>query len=152
MKKIILLSSVVLLAALFITSCTRRVDRNTDENYWLTKERADVVYSDSYCGYYVVETAYGYTVLHNTAGTRPYEGDIMYGYFGSYGVKDFYNYSAGAIIRAEVIEYDLSYVDAQYAVDYYCPNSRIAGKKIKTSATMQNKVKRVVVEAEAGKQ
>ena len=147
MKKIILLSSVVLLAAIFISSCTRHVDRNTDENYWLSKERADVVYSDSYCGYYVVETAYGYTVLHNTAGTRPYEGDIMY-----YGVKDFYNYSAGTIIRAEVIEYDLSYVDAQYAVDYYCPNGKVAGKKIKASATMQNKAKRVVVAGEAGKQ
>jgi hypothetical protein len=148
MKKIILLSSVVLFTLVLVSSCTRRVDRNFDENYWLSQERGDVVYSDSYCGYYVVETAYGYTVLHNTAGSRPYEGDIMYGYFGNYGVKDFYNYSSGHVIRAEVVEYDLSYIDAQYAVDYYCPNGKVAGKKIKESASAQSKVKRVAVEGD----
>jgi hypothetical protein len=44
-----------------------------------------------------------------------------------------------------VIEYDLSYIDAQYAVDYYCPNGKVAGKKIKESSTSQSKVKRVAV-------
>jgi hypothetical protein len=146
MKKIILLSSVVLLTAIFISSCVRSVDRNVNENYWLSQERADVVYSDSYCGYYVVETAYGYTVLHNTSGSRPYEGDIMYGHFGNYGVKDFYNYSGGIIIRADVVEYDLSYIDAQYAVDYYCPNAKASGKKIIESASAQSKLSRQTIQ------
>ena len=146
MKKIILLSSVVLIAAVFISSCVRNVDRNTNENYWLSQEQGNIVYSDSYCGYYVVETAYGYTVIHSF-GNRPYEGDIVYGDFGGYGTRDFYNYSAGIIIRGEVVDYDLSYIEAQYAVDYYCPYAKTnGGGKIKQSATSENKIKRVVAQ------
>jgi hypothetical protein len=146
MKKIILLSSVVLLTAVFLSSCVKTVNRNFDEGYWLNQERADVVYSDSYCGYYVVETAYGYTVIHSLGG-RPYEGDVMYGNFGGYGSRDFYNYSAGTIIRGDVVEYDLSYFEAQNAVDYYCPYAKTnGGGRIKQSATSENKIKRTVVQ------
>ena len=137
MKKIILLSTLTLLVAVFISSCTRNAGPRYDENYWLTQERGDVVYGDSYCGYYVVETVYGYTILR-AIGTKPYEYDVMYGDFGRYGSRDFYNYSAGIIVRSEVVEYDLTYAEAQLAIDYYCPygkdgaagKSSTEGKKI----------------------
>lgn len=145
MKKIILLSSVVLFTAILVSSCTRRVDVNVNENYWLTQESGDVVYSDSYCGYFAVETNYGYTIIRSSNSSfRPYEGHIIYGNLGNYGVRDFYNYTTGRVIRGEVVEYDLSYADAQYALEYYCPSYRTNGGKIKESATSQNKVNRVV--------
>ncbi len=141
MKKIILLSSFAFLTLAFLSSCVRTVNVNVDENYWLSQERGDVVYSDSYCGYYVVETAYGYTVIRSIS-SRPYEGSAVYGNFGSYGVRDFYNYSSGFVIRGEVVEYDLTYTEAQYAIDYYCPYGKANGAKIKQSTTAQSKVAR----------
>ena len=140
MKKIILLSSVVLFTALFLASCVRNAPVNYDENYWLTQERGDVVYSDPYCSYYVVETNYGYTIIRSWGNSRPYEGSVMYGNFGSYGTRDFYNRSGGYLVQGEVVEYDLSYVDAQYAIEYYCPYAK-AGR-IKESATSNSKAKR----------
>ena len=77
MKKIILLSTLTLLVAVFISSCTKNVGSRFDENYWLSQERGDVVYADDYCGYFVVETTYGYTILRSV-GTKPYEYDVMY--------------------------------------------------------------------------
>jgi hypothetical protein len=147
MKKIFLLSGFVLLTAVIISSCTRTVSRNNDENYWLSQERGDVVFSDGYCGYYAVETAYGYTIIRSL-GSRPYEGDVMYGDFGYIGVRDFYNYSSGFITRGDVVEYDLTYTEAQYAIDYYCPYA--GGRttdggttnRIKKSATAENKIQR----------
>jgi hypothetical protein len=149
MKRIILLSTVALLTMAFISGCTRSVGRNFDENYWLTQERADVVYSDSYCGYYVVETLYGYTIIRATSGYGPLEGSIMYGNFGNFGIRDFYDYSRGVLVRGEVIEYDLTYTEAQYAIDYYCPYGKANGTKIKESVNAQSKVKRT---APAGQQ
>lgn len=148
MKKIILLSSVVFFSALALSSCIKSVNVGTNENYWLSKERGDVVYSDSYCNYYVVETAYGYTIIRNVGNSyRPYEGSILYGDFGAYGTRDFYNYSTGVIVRGEVVETDLSYVDAQYAVDYYCPYAKTSGAKIMKSAAANNKMTRVATQA-----
>ena len=140
MKKIILISSLVLLSAVIISSCSRNPPINHDENYWLTQERGDVVYSDPYCSYYVVETYYGYTVMRSWGNYLPYEGSVMYGNFGNYGTRDFYNRSSGYVVPAEVVEYDLSYADAQYAIEYYCPYAK-AGK-IKESATSTSKAKR----------
>lgn len=148
MKKIILLSSVVLLITVLISSCVKTVNVNSNENYWLSQERGDVVYSDSYCGYYVVETAYGYTIIRTVSGYRPYEGDIMYGNFGSYGIRDFYNYSNGVVIRGDVVEYDLSYTDAQYEIGYYCPYAKANGSKIKESATALSKINRPAAQPE----
>ena len=136
MKKIILLSSFVLLAAVLITSCVRHSgSNNVNENYWLTQERGDIVFSDSYCGYIVVETLYGYTIIRSTGGYQPYEGDEVYGNFGNYGTRSFYNRSTGRLVTGEVIEYDLSYVDAQYAIEYYCPSY---GKGATATARIKN--------------
>jgi len=109
MKKIILLSSLALFTAFILGSCVRNdVPVNTDENYWLSQERGDVVYSDPYCEYYVVETYYGYTIIRTWGSYRPYEGSVLYGNFGNYGTRDFYNRSSGIIVAGEVVEFDLS--------------------------------------------
>lgn len=141
MKRIILLSSLALFTTFVISSCVRNnVPVNIDENYWLSQERGEVVYSDPYCSYYVVETYYGYTIIRSWGSYRPFEGSILYGNFGNYGVRDFYNYSNRSIVSGEIVEYDLSYIDAQYAIEYYCPYAKAA--KIKESATSQNKATR----------
>jgi hypothetical protein len=64
----------------------------------------------------------------------------MYGNFGQYGVRNFYNYSSGIVITGEVVEVDLSYIEAQVAIEYYCPY--MVGYKIKESPTSSEKVKR----------
>lgn len=149
MKRIILLSSIVLLATFIISSCSRNdAPVQYDENYWLSQERGEVVYSDPFCSYYVVETYYGYTIIRSWGGFRPYEGSIMYGNFGNYGTRDFYNRSNRTIITGEVVEYDLTYIDAQYAIEYYCPNSKAS--RIKESSTSNSKATRPVTQPGTG--
>src|SRR5688572_29426185 len=121
MKKIFTLTSLAILSAVILASCTRsRGDYGYDEDYWLTKERGVVVFSDSYCPYYVVETAYGYTVIESMSGYTPYEGAIIYGELSGIGLRDLYNYSSQRIVRADVVDYWLSYFDAQNLVDDLC--------------------------------
>ncbi len=141
MKKIFTLSIITAITALFITGCVRdSVDDS--ENYWLTKERGEVVFRDANCGYFVVETNYGYTIIQAMGGYRPYEGSIIYGDFGVYGVRNFYNYSSGIVITGDIVEVDLTYTEAQLAVDYYCPYT--VGYKIKQNAVSSEKQKRPV--------
>ena len=117
MKRIITLSTLFLAIALVFTSCVK--ERIFDESYWLSQERGEVVYSSPSCPYYIVETNNGYTVIR-AIGTRPYEGDIVYGDLSHYGVGDLYNRSAGIIISSDVKDYWLTYTGAQDALDYYC--------------------------------
>ncbi|HPG11786.1 MAG TPA: hypothetical protein PLU37_09665 [Chitinophagaceae bacterium] len=121
MKKIFTLS-IVSLAVFVFSSCSRDYyyDGGFDESYWLSKEAGEVVYSDSYCNYYVVETYYGYTIIRST-GYKPYEGSLVYGNFSNLGTREFYNRSSGFLFTGAVTDYWLSYTDAQYALDYYCP-------------------------------
>jgi hypothetical protein len=101
------------------SACVR--DREyIDENYWLNKERGEVVLSDPYCEYFVVETNYGYTILRSFSNYKPYEGSIVYGDFSRNGLRDFYNRSNGQVFTSDVKEYWLSYFEAQDAIDYYC--------------------------------
>ena len=88
MKRIFTFSTIALFIALFFTSCIK--EQIFNESYWLSKERGEVVYSSSSCTYYIVETNNGYTVIR-AISSRPYEGDILYGDFSHYGVKDIYN-------------------------------------------------------------
>ena len=120
MKKIFTLSTISLFAILLFSACTKRTYIDNDENYWLSKERGEVVYSSSSCSFYVVQTYNGYTVINSTDGYRPFEGSIVYGNFSSHGIHDFYNYSNDVIITGDVRDYWLSYAEAQTAVDYYC--------------------------------
>jgi hypothetical protein len=137
MKKILTYSIVAVLAALLFTSC--RKERVYDDNsYWLSQERGDVVYSNNSCGYYVVATNYGYTVIRNLDGLRTYDGDVMYGDFGRYGTRDFYNYTANVVTGGNVVDYDLSYSAAQDAIDYYCPYGKAAGATIRESGNVKS--------------
>jgi hypothetical protein len=119
MKRIFTLSTVTLVAVFLFTGCIKQAVFQIDENYWFSKERGQVVYSTPTCGYYAVQTNDGYTVVR-TLGTRPYEGDILYGNFSGYGSGSFYDHTAGIIISGDVKEYWLSYTGAQQAISYYC--------------------------------
>jgi hypothetical protein len=130
MKKIFTISPLALFAVVLFTGCYKR-DAGFNESYWLSKERGEVVYSDSYCSYYVVETASGYTVVRASSGYKPFEGSIVYGDFSYRGTGDIYNRSTGVIFTGTVTDYWLTYFEAQDAVDYYCP----VGLDGKTSST-----------------
>jgi hypothetical protein len=125
MKRIFTLSAVVLMASLIFVGCVRDTLPNNNENYWLSKEEGEVVYSDSYCNYFVVETYYGFNVIRAYGSYKPYEGSIVYGNFSSAGTKDFYNSSNGVVFTGTVTDYWLDYYEAQDALDFYCP---LAGK------------------------
>jgi hypothetical protein len=131
MKKILTLSFITALAALLFTGCYKSYGDVNNEDSWLNKERGEVVYSDPYCSYYVIETPYGYNVLRSSGSYRPYEGSEVYGNFSNYGYREFYNRSSGHVFTAEVVEYWLSYFEAQDAINYYCP---YANKTIKQPA------------------
>lgn len=121
MKKIFTLSSLAVLLAVVISSCTRSYrDYGRDEDYFLSQERGVVVFSDSYCPYYVVETQFGYTIIESFSSYTPYEGSIIYGDLSGIGVRDLYNYTNRTIIRGDVVDYWLSYYDAQYLIDNLC--------------------------------
>lgn len=142
MKKIFTYSIAAVLVALLFTSCVKDRVVYDDNSYWLSQERGEVVYSSNSCGVYVVETNYGYSIVQNLDGLRTYEGDVMYGNFGGYGTRDFYNYIAEVVTRGTVVEYDLTYNGAMDALDYYCPSGTAYGFKIKPSATSQSKLSR----------
>ena len=130
MKRIFTLSAIAFSAALILSSCVRDQVPPNNENYWLSKERGEVVYSDSYCSYYVVETNNGYTVVQAYGTYKPFEGALIYGNFSSRGTKDMYDYSSGYVFTGTVTDYWLSYVEAQDALDYYCPLYN-KGEKVK---------------------
>ncbi len=121
MKKIFTISTILILSVVVLAGCSKRgSDYGYDEDYWLSRERGEVVYSDSFCPYYVVETFNGYTIVRSTSGFTPYEGSIIYGNLSSRGYKDLYNRSDGTIIRGEVTDYWLTYGEAQYLIDNLC--------------------------------
>jgi hypothetical protein len=121
MKKLFTISAILIVSLSLLAGCSKRgYDYGSDEDYWLTKERGEVVYSDSYCPYYVVETAYGYTIIRSSDSFMPFEGSIVYGDFSRRGYRDFYNRSNGTLVRGEVTDYWLTYGDAQYLIDRVC--------------------------------
>jgi hypothetical protein len=121
MKKIFTISSVLLVAALIFAGCTKRGGGyHNEEDYWLSKESGVVVYSDDYCPYYVIETRNGYTVVEAVGTYAPYEDAVIYGDLSRAGLMDLYNRSRGNIIRGDVVDYWLSYDEAQYMIDNLC--------------------------------
>ena|SRR5689334_1040583 len=120
MKKAFTISSLLIVAVLIFAGCTKR-DVVVNDDYWLSKERGEVVYSDSYCEYFVIESASGYTVVRSYSGYKPFEGSIVYGDFSYRGTFDFYNRSTGVVFTGTVTDYWLTYAEAQDALDYYCP-------------------------------
>jgi hypothetical protein len=135
MKKFTTLALLLAGLTVFLGSCVRNNDSYFDESYWLSRERGEVVYSDAYCNYYVVETFNGYTVVRTYGGYKPFEGSIVYGNFSASGTRDFYNRSTGVIYTGVVTDYWLSYNEAQDALDYYCPIYGGKGKREFKKAT-----------------
>ena len=121
MKKIFTLSAVLLAVTLFVTSCSKNNSPSSDESYWLSKEQGEVVYSDTYCSYYIVETYNGYNIVRAYGSYKPYEGAIVYGNFSSTGTRDMYNYSSGVVFTGTVTDTWMTYGEAQAALDFYCP-------------------------------
>jgi hypothetical protein len=118
MKRIL---SLVLLSTLFLTAC-RKSDLQPvpiDESIWLQKERGVVVYSDFSCDYFVVETFNGYSIVQSWS-LRPFTGDVLYGDFSRWGVRDVYNRSRGSLMRVNVRDYWLGYFAAQDRLSWYC--------------------------------
>ena len=141
MKKIFTISVMTGMIFIFAGGCIKE-GVGVNENYWFSKEKGEVVFTDTYCSYYVVETNYGYTVIRSSGNYHPpYEGSIIYGDFGRNGTREFYNRSSDIIISGTVVDYDLSYTDAQYAVAYYCPYAK--GGDIKKSSLDSLKASRV---------
>lgn len=123
MKKIFTLSAFSLAVLVFgLSGCLKDTTIiSSNENYWLSKEQGQVVYSDAYCNYYVVQTYNGFNVIRSYGGYKPFEGDIVYGNFSSAGTRDLYNYSSRLVFTGTVTDYWLTYDGAQDALDYYCP-------------------------------
>lgn len=136
MKRIFTLSMIVF-AALLIGGCVKNYSSGNDYSYWLSKEKGEVVYSDAYCNYYVVETNYGYNIVQSYNGYRPYEGTLVYGNFSARGTRDFYNYSTDRIFTGVVTDYWLTYQEAQDALDYYCPVGKNAKREFKTATQLK---------------
>jgi hypothetical protein len=129
MKKIFTISSFLILTVVLFAGCYKQ-NIGSDEAYWLSKERGEVVYSDSYCSYYVIQTGNGYSVVRSYGGFKPFEGSIVYGDFSYAGTHDIYNRSTGVIFTGIVTDYWLSYAEAQNAVDYYCPLGKTTQGKV----------------------
>ena len=121
MKRLFTLTAVFLAAVVFLSSCVKEtVVVTNNEDYWLSQEEGEVVYSDPSCNYWVVETYNGYNVVRSS-GSKPYEGDLLYGNFSSRGTRDMYNYSGKFVFTGTVIESWLTYNQALDVLDYYCP-------------------------------
>lgn len=121
MKKIFTISAILIASLVVLAGCSKRgYDYGSDEDYWLNQERGEVVYSDSYCPYFVVETYNGYTIVRASSGFTPLEGSIVYGDFSRRGYRDFYNRYDGSLVRGEVTDYWLTYGNAQYLIDNMC--------------------------------
>lgn len=119
MKKIFTyLASAMLIVALF-ASCSK-YDYYNDESYWLSQDRGIVVYSSFSCPYIVVETSYGYTIMHSNSTKTPYEGDVVYGNLSRTGYQTYYNRTTALLFTATTTDYWLSYGEAQYFVDQAC--------------------------------
>ncbi|MBL7700832.1 MAG: hypothetical protein JNM14_01160 [Ferruginibacter sp.] len=122
MKKLFTLSATFLLAVILFSSCRKAdVIVANEESYWLNQDEGEVVYSEPGCGYWVVETYNGYTVVYSNSINQPYEGELIYGNFSSRGPRNLYNYQGRFVFGATVTDYWLSYGQALDVLDYYCP-------------------------------
>jgi hypothetical protein len=113
---------VLMVGVLFFTACTKETvpPPPVDENYWLQKERAVVVYTDFNCDLYIVQTRTGYAVIRNWNGFTPFTGEVLYGDFSRWGTIEAYNRSTGRIITVQVRENWLTWFEARDYVSYYC--------------------------------
>jgi hypothetical protein len=134
MKKIFTLSVLAIASSLFLTSCIKDVSIDNIENFWLNKEKGEVVYSDSYCNYFVVETRYGFNIIRSNGNYKPFEQNVVYGDFSYRGFREFYNRTTGILFSGTVTDYWLTNSEAQIALDYYCPIGKGVTREFKKSS------------------
>ena len=141
MKRIFTLSIFFFASVFFLSSCVKNNIPSNDESYWLSKDQGEVVYSDSYCNYFVVETLNGFTIIRASGSYKPYEGNVVYGNFSNQGTREMYNYSSRVVFTGTITDYWLSYVEAQDALDYYCPvygrTEGVAKREFKKATTLK---------------
>ena len=118
------------MTVIFLQSCVKDGYHGINESYWLSKERGEVVYSDSYCSYFVVETSNGYNIIRSNDGYKPFEQNILYGDFSYRGTREIYNRSTGRTFYGTITDYWLTYSEAQDALDYYCPLKTGKGSRV----------------------
>jgi hypothetical protein len=130
LRNILTGTGILALFVVVLSSCSRRAYYGGDDiDYWMSKENGYVVYADTYCPYIVVETFNGYTIIRQTGGRVPFEGDEVFGDLSRRGYRDFYNYMDNSIFRGEVTDYWLSYSEAQYVIDNLCYTYGRGGEK-----------------------
>ena len=71
-----------------------------------------VVYRQSGCDYFVVQTAKGYDILEWFGGWDPDKGDLLIGNFGTYGMHDIRDSTVDEAVTVWVEEFWLSKADA----------------------------------------
>ncbi|RMG27942.1 MAG: hypothetical protein D6732_19635 [Methanobacteriota archaeon] len=71
-----------------------------------------VVFSLDTCGYYIVQSEMGMSVLEWFGGVTPVKGDTLIGDFNTYGFVDLYDISQSSSTRAWVEEFMLSKSEA----------------------------------------
>lgn len=119
MKKLFLF---VIPLILVLVSCSKSNLQQppVDESEWLQKPRGRVIESDFGCSYFMVENAMGYSVLRMFGGSVPFPGSVIYGYHDDWGMRTFYNRSAGYLFNAQVLDYGLSYFAALDVLQWNC--------------------------------
>jgi hypothetical protein len=70
--------------------------------------KGTVVYKNSRCDYYIVETVKGFALLEWYGGNDPDLGDVIVGDFESYGMKTLHNITNDRETKAWVEDYWLS--------------------------------------------
>jgi hypothetical protein len=140
MKKLRLL---LLPAIVFLVSCSKEdVQRPPiNESEWLQKERGFVAASSFDCDFFVVETAYGYSVMRNWGGFAPISGAVLYGNHNSFGVQTFYNRTEGYLMNADIRDRYLSYFQAMDMANWYCSSMNPGFGNLKASADSTDNIK-----------
>jgi hypothetical protein len=79
-----------------------------------------VVYRQSGCDYFVVQTTKGYDVLEWFGGWDPDKGDVLVGNFETYGMHDIRDSTIDESVTVWVEEYWLSRADALENLVEHC--------------------------------
>ncbi|HMI79657.1 MAG TPA: hypothetical protein VK484_12740 [Ferruginibacter sp.] len=135
MKRLFTLTATLLFAVFFLSSCVKDRDYVNEENYWLSQEIGEVVYSSPSCNYWVVETYNGYNIVYSGSSSKPYEGQIIYGNFSRRGQRELYNFSESFVFTATVTDTWLTYGEALDLLDHYCPYGKSGEPRVLKQST-----------------
>jgi hypothetical protein len=86
-----------------------------------TRSRGIVVYEESGCDYFIVETASGYALLQWFGGAIPMRGDNIVGAFETFGMPEIYNRTQGMSMTVWVDNYWMSRQQVVQRYRGHCP-------------------------------